>query len=142
LANLDSPPRDRLDEPLLTRLSKETDSGVRARLITGLTARAAAGAAGPLRAVLAGLDDQIIDVRFRSVVAMQMTRHPEGLEKVLREIASDQPFMRLAAIRALGAYDIEAILPHRLLLEARLALESDARVKGELDRLLRLLPVR
>jgi HEAT repeat protein len=138
LANLDSPPKERLDGPLLNALAKETDAFVKSRIITGLTTRAALGAAAPLAAVLAGLDDQAVEVRFRSVIAMQIVRHPDGLARVAGQLTSTEPALRLAAVRALAAYG-EAAAAHRPALEAQLKTETNTDVRNELERLLKLL---
>jgi HEAT repeat protein len=139
LSNLDSPPKERLDGPLLNALAKETDAFVKSRIITGLTARAALGAAAPLAAVLAGLDDQAPEVRFRSLVAMQIIRHPDGLARVAGQLTSNEPGLRLAAVRAMAAYG-DAAAAHRLALETQLKAETNTEVRNELERFLKLLP--
>jgi hypothetical protein len=138
LSNLDSPPRERLDAPLLNALAKETEPTVKARIITGLTGRASLGAPAPLAAVLAGLDDQMVDVRFRSIVAMQLIRHPDGLARVVGQLSATETPVRLAAVRAVAAYG-DAAASHRTALEAHLKAEADTAVRTELERFLKLL---
>jgi hypothetical protein len=135
LSNLDPPPQDRLEKPLLTLLAKESVPAVRERIVVALTTRAAGGSTEALTAIMGAMDDVSLEVRFRALTAMQ---RPEVLPRVLRELSSDVPGMRLAAVRVLAAFGND-LAPHRSALQERMTIETNAQVKSELERLLLLI---